>query len=181
VRRTLIQTILPLIFCAVPLLAAALIVLALPPQARNFYLERLTAFDYAILSLGGVLFVVQLGCAWQALQWRGTGFNERPDEWLNNLTQAAEWFPLLGLLGTVFGILQTFHRLEGLAQVPAGTVISAYAPAITATGSGLFMALANITPSWVVLLGRQLILALGGGEPADKEEPSGSALYANRR
>ena len=39
-----------------------------------------------------------------------------------------------------------------------------YAPAITATGSGLLMALINILPSWVVLLGRQLILALGGGE-----------------
>ena len=28
------------------------------------------------------------------------------------------------------------------------------------------MALLNILPSWVVLLGRQLIQSLGGGEPA---------------
>jgi len=38
-----------------------------------------------------------------------------------------------------------------------------YAPAITATGSGLFMALVNILPTWVVLIGRGLILALSGG------------------
>ena len=41
-----------------------------------------------------------------------------------------------------------------------------YAPAITATGSGLFMALINILPAWVVLFGRDLILTLGGGEPS---------------
>jgi hypothetical protein len=37
---------------------------------------------------------------------------------------------------------------------------------ITATGSGLFMALFNIMPAWVVLIGRGLILALGGGTPS---------------
>ena len=45
---------------------------------------------------------------WRALRWRGTSFDERPDPWLTHLAQAAEWFPLLGLLGTVAGILQTF-------------------------------------------------------------------------
>src|SRR5207302_5161636 len=95
------------------------------------------------------------------------GFNERPDKWLTNLAQAAEWFPLLGLIGTVAGILQTFGSING--PTPPERIIMLYAPAITATGSGLFMALINILPSWVVLVGRDLILALAGGPPADKD------------
>jgi hypothetical protein len=167
VRRTLIRTLLPLLFCVVPLLAAALIAVALPIRARNFYLANLTPFDVLILALGGTLFVIQLLLAWRALRWRGPGFDERPDPWLTHLAQAAEWFPLLGLIGTVAGILQTFADITG-AMEPA-EIINKYAPAITATGSGLLMALLNILPGWVVLLGRQLIQALGGGEPASEK------------
>ena len=102
--------------------------------------------------------------AWRALQWRGTGFNERPDRWLSNLAQAAEWFPMLGLIGTVTGILETFSQIASNPATRSQEIIRLYAPAITATGSGLFMALINIFPSWVVLLGRDVILSLGGGE-----------------
>jgi hypothetical protein len=167
VRRTLIRTVLPFLFCLVPLLAAALIAVALPIRARVFYLDNLTAFDGLILALGGTLFVIQLLLAWRALRWRGPGFDERPDPWLTHLAQAAEWFPLLGLIGTVAGILQTFAGITG-AMEPA-EIINRYAPAITATGSGLLMALLNILPGWVVLLGRQLIQALGGDEAASEK------------
>jgi hypothetical protein len=105
VRRLLIRNVLPLFFCLVPLLAALLIVTALPEGARHFYLRELNWLDRLILALGGSLFLVQLGQAWRALRWRGTGFDERPDPWLTNLAQAAEWFPLLGLIGTVAGIM----------------------------------------------------------------------------
>src|SRR5262249_58715137 len=128
--------------------------------ARDFYLGHLTPLDGLILGLGAVLFLVQMLLVWQALQWRGARFNERPDNWLSNLAQAAEWFPLLGLLGTVAGILQTFGSIQG--PTPPERIVQLYAPAITATGSGLFMALVNILPTWVVLLGRDLILALSG-------------------
>src|SRR3954471_18614128 len=92
--------------------------------------------------------------------WAGGGVNERPDPWLNRLAQSSEWFPLLGLIGTVGGILQTFSSIKG--PTPQHEIINLYAPAITATGSGLFMALVNILPSWMVLVGRGLILTLGG-------------------
>jgi hypothetical protein len=163
VRRLLIQTVLPFVFCAVPALAALLIAASLPAQARNFYLERLTSLDGLILTLGGTIFVVQMLLAWSALRWRGGSFDERPDRWLSNLAQAAEWFPLLGLIGTVAGILQTFSSIKG--PTPPAQIIQLYAPAITATGSGLFMALINILPSWVVLLGRDVIRSLGGDSP----------------
>jgi hypothetical protein len=163
VRRRLIQTVLPLLFCLAPALATFLIVAALPHQARNFYLDRLSPLDGLILGLGSSIFVAQMMLAWTALQWRGRSFDERPDRWLSNLAQAAEWFPLLGLIGTVAGILQTFSSIKG-PTAPA-QIIQLYAPAITATGSGLFMALINILPSWVVLLGRDIIRSLGGETP----------------
>lgn len=173
-RRTWIQHVLPLLFCLFPPLAAVVIALVVPPQAQQFYLARLreSPMDWLILSLGFALFIVQMLLTWRALQWQATGFNEGPDRWLSNLAQAAEWFPLLGLIGTVAGILQTFSSITapGVGQVSATEVIQKYSPAITATGSGLFMALINILPTWVVLVGRDLIQALGGG-PAPPEEP----------
>jgi hypothetical protein len=175
VRRTLIQNVLPLVFCAVPFLAAALIAAALPAAARNFYLEHLTPLDGLILALGGVLFAIQMLLSWRAMQWRGSGFDDRPDRWLSNLAQAAEWFPLLGLIGTVAGILQTFSGIHG--PTPPERIIMLYAPAITATGSGLFMALVNILPTWVVLIGRDLILTLGG-EPSPSTDGAAEEDFA---
>src|SRR5262245_14158064 len=117
--------------------------------------------DVLILSLGAGLFVAQMLLSWRALHWRGTSFDERPDPWLSNLAQASEWFPLLGLLGTVAAILQTFSQITIFTPQE---IIKSYAPAITATGSGLFMALINILPSWLVPVGRDLIRALGGAD-----------------
>jgi hypothetical protein len=177
-RRALIQTLLPLIFCLVPLLGAVLVAAALPTMARTFYLQRIQAspIDWLILALGLTLFLVQMLLTWRALQWRGSGFDERPDRWVSNLAQAAEWFPMLGLLGTVAGILQTFSQVR--TGIGPDEVIRLYAPAITATGSGLFMALINILPIWVVLVGRDLIRMLGGeATPSESEPPAGEARY----
>lgn len=161
-RRKLIQKILPLLFILIPILGAAVIAIALEPMARAFYIEHITWMDVVILSLGSTLFVLQMLLAYRALRWKSTGFDERPDPWLSHLAQGAEWFPLLGLLGTVAGILQTFSTISD--ETRASTIIARYAPAITATGSGLFMALINIFPTWVVNVGRDLIVALGGGD-----------------
>jgi hypothetical protein len=157
---------LPLILSVVPVLAAALIGIAAPSAALNFYVERISEsrMDWLILGLGFTMFAVQVGLSWRALQWRGTSFDDRVDRWLTHLAQAAEWFPLLGLIGTVSGILETFNELGSKPRVETREIIRLYAPAITATGSGLFMALINIFPTWVVILGRDLIMSLGGGE-----------------
>ena len=156
-RRTLIQTILPSVFCVLPLLAAVLVAVAIPGEAMRGYLARATAIDWLIVGLGGMLFVTQTILSYRALQWRGNRFDERPDRWLTHLAQAAEWFPLLGLIGTVAAILQTFSSFGQGPAPEAKQIIASYAPAITATGSGLFMALINILPTWVVLMGREMI------------------------
>jgi len=170
-RRLLIQLLLPFLFCLLPLLAAALVAVAIPSAAMKFYLEHVSTMDSLILGLGAALFVIQVLLCWRALHWRGTGFDERPDNWITNLSQAAEWFPMLGLLGTVGGILQTFSAVSASASIQPHEIIAKYAPAMTATGSGLFMALVNILPPWMVLLGRDLILTLGGASPPPREAP----------
>jgi hypothetical protein len=162
-RRLLIRSVLPLVFCVLPLASAALVAASLPRDAQKFYLKNFTPLDGLIVALGASLFLAQVVLSWKALRWLGRTFDERPDGWLTNLTQAAEWFPLLGLIGTVAGIMQTFN-LVGTADEPVQQqmVIAKYASAITATCSGLFMALVNILPGWVVALGRDVIRALAG-------------------
>jgi hypothetical protein len=168
VRRRLIQLFLPLVFAVLPALAATLVVATLPALARDFYFSHLTNLDRVILGLGLGLFVIQTFLSYRAMSWRGDGFDERADPWLNRLAQSSEWFPLLGLIGTVAGILQTFSSIEG--PTPPERIIQMYAPAITATGSGLFMAFVNILPAWMALVGRGLILTLGGAEPRDEAD-----------
>ena len=174
-RRLLILHLLPTAFCLLPVGAAFVIIAAIPADAMRDYLARVrySAIDWVILGFGALLFFAQILLAWRAMRWVGTGFDETQDRWLNHLSSAAEWFPLLGLIGTVAAILQTFSAI-GAPDVSAQDVmpreiIRRYAPAITATGSGLFMALMNIRPTWIVLLGRDLIRSLAGGKSPDGE------------
>jgi len=165
VRAFLIRIVLPFLFCLLPPLAAVLVAAALPQGARDFYVVHFTTLDGLILGLGGFLFLLQMILSFVALRWRVTTFDERPDRWLTHLSQAAEWFPLLGLIGTVAGILQTFGTMPEDAKFDA--IVRLYAPALTATGSGLFSALINILPVWIVLVGRDLIRTLAGGPAAE--------------
>ena len=177
VRRLLIQNVLPFLFCLVPLAGAVLVAAAVPAEAMRDYLDRIehSRIDWLILGLGSVLFLAQILLAWRAMRSQNGEFDEGSDRWLNHLASAAEWFPLLGLIGTVAAILQTFSSIGAPGATAADTVpkeiIRKYAPAITATGSGLFMALMNILPTWIVQLGRDLIRSLAGG-PAP---PTGTA------
>jgi len=168
VRRALIQIVLPFFFCLIPILAAALVLVCIPRKAMEFFFENIGRMDALILGLGVLIFCVQMILCWRALRWRGTGFDEGADRWVSHLAQAAEWFPLLGLLGTVGGILQTFSSVG--PRIEPYEIIQNYAPAITATGCGLLMAFINILPSWMVILGRDLIVTLGGSKPAAVED-----------
>ena len=160
-RRAVIQGVIPTLLCLFPIFLATLTALAIPKLALLFYVKQIkgSPIDWLILGAGVALFFWQINLSWRALQWREISFNERPDQRLSTLAQAGEWFPLLGLIGTVAGILQTFGSITG--PVSPQEIIEKYSPAITATGSGLFMALINILPLWVVQFGRELIQKLG--------------------
>ena len=162
-RRFLIQLVLPAFFCLLPILAAGLVAVCVPQEAMLFFWQHVGPMETLILVLGVLLFLLQMAFCWKALRWHGTGFDPSSDRWVTNLAQAAEWFPMLGLIGTVAGILLTFSSIR--AGTPQHEIIQKYAPAITATGSGLFMALINMMPSWMILLGREVIASLGGAAP----------------
>ena len=167
-RRFWIHHVLPLVFPALPVLAAALLFFAVPSDARRDYLARVetSAIDWIIIGVGFTLFVAQVFLSWRALRWQENDFDLRSDRWLTHLAQAAEWFPLLGLIGTVAAILQTFSSIKPGVTPPE--IIRTYAPAITATGGGLYMAFINILPVWVVSIGRDLIRSLAGvAQPPD--------------
>ena len=168
VRRILIQFVLPVFFCVLPLLAAGLVTVCVPQKAMLFFWDHIGAMEELILGLGALLFALQMVFCWKALRWQGTSFDEGSDRWVGNLAQAAEWFPMLGLIGTVAGILLTFSSIG--PHTPQHEIIQNYAPAITATGAGLFMALINMMPSWMILLGRDVIASLGGGAPRPPQE-----------
>lgn len=164
-RRFWIHHVLPVAFAAVPVLAAALVYFAIPGDARGHYLDRVrtSPIDWIIIGIGFTLFAVQTLVAWRALRWQETDFDVKADRWLRHLGQAAEWFPLLGLIGTVAAILLTFNAIK--PGITPQDIIHTYAPAITATGGGLYMAFINILPMWVVDVGRDLIRALAGIAP----------------
>jgi MotA/TolQ/ExbB proton channel family len=167
VRRFLIGWFLPSLLSTIPLLAAALVLMCVPETALRYFWEHSGRIEWLILGGGTALFLTQMILCWRALRWRGISFDEASDRWLSNLAQAAEWFPMLGLIGTVVGILHAFSSSGGTAIEPR-----VIAPAITATGSGLFMAFINILPAWIVILGRDLITLLSGPQP----QPPGEAL-----
>ena len=175
-RRFAIHHLLPALFCAIPAVAAVLVYVAVPPAARADYLMRLkdSAIDWIILGVGSVLFVTQTVLAWRAMKWRDNDakFDVRAEKWLEHTSTAAEWFPLLGLIGTVAAILQTFSSFGPGSRPAAEEIIQKYGPAITATGSGLFMALLNILPIWMVGTAQRLIRSLAGVDE-DKDNDVG--------
>ena len=167
-RQFVIRGVMPLLFCLLPFLIAALVVLCIPHKATMFFVEHMGMMEMLILGVGVPLFLVQMVLAWMALRWRGTEFDQGADRWLSNLAQAAEWFPMLGLIGTVAGILEAFATHGGDTVIQPRVI----APAITATGAGLLMALVNILPTWIVMLGRDMILLMSGVRPQAPGESS---------
>ncbi len=161
----LVRGMLPLLFALGPWVMAFGLLIAIPAEAREFYSLHMTRIDWIILAFGAGLFLWQSLALWLGLvtaQCTGDGSDLA---WLRQLSMAVEWFPLLGLLGTVISILQTLANLS--PGTPVEEVIKNYSPALTATASGLVAALANLFPLWMGNLGLLLIQPLAQGPGPD--------------
>lgn len=159
-RKLLVRGILPLLFAAIPIAATFGLVVSLPLDAREFFSLHMTRLDWIILGAGAGLLIWQTAALWAGLATY-SGNDEPALIWLRQLSNAVEWFPLLGLLGTVISILQTLGNLA--PGTPIDEVIRNYSPALTATASGLVAALANLTPLWVGNLGLLMLERIAEG------------------
>ena len=103
-------------------------------------------FDKAILSLGFLLLLAQFFGLYMRCRGKSVFFVQRLYRYQNVCLQLTELLPLLGIMGTVIGLLNTFASFGvtngGQPDVPK--LVATFAPAMSTTLSGLFAALLNL-------------------------------------
>jgi len=103
--------------------------------------------DWVIIGVGLLLIGFHVYGFWQRWRARSTQFVQGLDNYRNRLLSVTELLPMLGLLGTVLSLMSTFQSFQVAAQgdMPDATaVVSAFAPAMSTTISGLIMAILNL-------------------------------------
>ena len=103
--------------------------------------------DWLIYAIGVSLFVVQI----LFYKWHHDGkrfqFVQYLSKWQQIFLVIAELLPLLGLLGTVLGLMQTFGNFQTMktgAKVDLTLMIQNFAPALSTTLSGLLFVIPNL-------------------------------------
>lgn len=118
-------------------------------EVLELWWKESTTLDSLILWFGGLLMFFHIGTLvylylyrhWWKLDPVPTFQRER---WRLTLLNLTELLPLLGLLGTVLALLQTFYGV-GKSEAPdLQQMFIAFAPALTTTISGLIGAAINI-------------------------------------
>jgi biopolymer transport protein ExbB len=112
------------------------------------------AVDYGVIALLFFLSVIVVGIALERfLFYRKMRLEAYPDAeslelalssrlaWIASTASNA---PYLGLLGTVLGIMLTFHRMGQSSAIDTGEIMTGLALALKATAAGLVVALVSI-------------------------------------
>lgn len=109
------------------------------------YLEYLSWYDRIILTLGFMAIMAQT-VFYAMYVLKIAGFDRTVMKWLDWLSMFFELFPLLGLLGTVFGLLNTFKnvKLNSETGLDIGNMLGDFAPALTSTVSGIIALMINL-------------------------------------
>lgn len=118
------------------------------------YIKSLSWMDlYIILPYGAVLLLCHFFFLYgrkKRYLWAVQGL----DKGRGFLLTLSELLPLLGLLGTVFGLLHTFKAVAGIQidDKQINSIIENFAPALTTTASGIIMLLPNLFMNGILKL-----------------------------
>jgi len=110
------------------------------------YWQFLSPFDWVILCYGALLFLVQSAALFMRCFSYSTFFVQNLGRTQSACLQWTELLPVLGLMGTVMAMLNTFAAFDASSEegVNIVVVIQRFAPAMTTTLSGLFMVALNL-------------------------------------
>ena len=106
-------------------------------------------FDNPVVWLIGLLGAGTFGLLAELLVARRTlGWHERCEHWLPSLRAMLSSLPLLGLLGTIVGLMRTFRQMAREHGLNPETLMSSgIADAMFTTQMGLVM----VVPGWILL------------------------------
>ena len=103
-----------------------------------------SAFDRVILFLGIVMLVAQT-ILFLGYVFKTATLDRTAKKWLAWCCMLFELFPLLGLLGTICGLLNTFEGIKVAdTGFDVGSMLGDFAPALTTTVSGIIALMVNL-------------------------------------
>jgi len=116
------------------------------------YWQYLSPFDWVILSYGVLLLVFQSVALFMRCFSSSVFFVQNLGRIQSACLQWTELLPVLGLMGTVMALLNTFAAFDVSEGVNIVAVIQKFAPAMTTTLSGLFMVAINLPVNQMLYL-----------------------------
>jgi hypothetical protein len=106
--------------------------------------------DWGIWAVGGLLILAQLFALVSRVGWLGrflatrVWFVQDLDRYRTVCLLITELLPVLGLLGTVWSLMFTFHAFQEADTPNLSQMVRAFAPAMSTTISGLGMIIPNL-------------------------------------
>lgn len=122
------------------------------------YLDSMGWFDRLIIGLGFLTVLVQL-IFYIMYVLKIKGFDKNANEWFDWLVLFFDLFPLMGLLGTVNGMLDTFKEFKENMDITS--MMAKFAPALTSTVSGIIALILNLI---VFIFIKRIISVINEGE-----------------
>lgn len=120
------------------------------PTTLEYFRARLTPIDFAIIALGVVLIAIQfsirMSTSWKRLRARAQRNPlalQQAEIQLSIVSALIELLPYLGILGTVWGLMNGMYVIQAQADPTIKTIAAKLAPALSSTFLGLFFAIIN--------------------------------------
>ncbi|MDR1486193.1 MAG: MotA/TolQ/ExbB proton channel family protein [Planctomycetaceae bacterium] len=120
----------------------------------NSYFGFFSGLDWVIIGCGGFLALFQLFAIFMRYSSRRVFFVQNLGQVQLSCLQFAELLPVLGLIGTVAAMLNTFHAftIKPDEGVEIATIVRTFAPAMTTTLSGLLMVVINLPLNQILFI-----------------------------